>query len=62
MPDPLYEPTPEAPLVFHLFGLERFPETLVLSIDDYLDVLVRVFLGEADAKTSAGTGILPIPH
>jgi hypothetical protein len=61
LPDPGYEPTPMAPLVFHLFGIERFPETLVLSVDDYLSFLVRIFLREAEAKTSAVAGGLPIP-
>lgn len=58
-PDPKYEPSAERPLVFHLFGLERFPETLVLSVDDYLNFLVRIFLREAEAKTSSSSGAPP---
>lgn len=35
-------PSPERPLVFHLHGYEKYPATLVLSEDDYLDFLVRI--------------------
>lgn len=41
-PKPDYEPTQRAPLVYHLHGLERYPETMILSEDDYLDYLVRI--------------------
>jgi hypothetical protein len=37
-----FDPSPAAPLVYHLFGLERYHSTLVLSEDDYLDFLVKV--------------------
>jgi hypothetical protein len=40
--DPDFVPGPESPLVYHLNGLEEYPESLVLSEDDYLDFLVRV--------------------
>ncbi|MBN1953712.1 MAG: CHAT domain-containing protein [Anaerolineae bacterium] len=40
--DPNYVPTPEAPLVYHLFGSDEAVDSLVLSEDDYLDFLVRV--------------------
>ena len=33
---------PQTPLVYHLYGMERFPLTLVLGEDDYLDFLIRV--------------------
>lgn len=33
---------PKTPLVYHLYGMERFPLTLVLGEDDYLDFLIRV--------------------
>ena len=32
-----YVPTPEKPLVFHLHGFYKIPESLVLTEDDYLD-------------------------
>ncbi len=40
--DPNYVPKPEAPLVYHLFGHEEVPESLVLTADHYLDFLVKV--------------------
>ena len=41
-PDPNYEPSPTNPAVYHLFGLEDYPQTLVLSEDDYMNFLVSV--------------------
>lgn len=38
------EPVAERPVVYHLLGLERYPTTLALSEDDYLDFLTRVIL------------------
>lgn len=58
LPDPT-EPTPDEPLVFHLFGMERFPHTMVLSVDDYLNFLVSIFLRETEAKTSQSAGAPP---
>jgi len=37
-----YEPTREAPLVFHLHGMDTYPESLVLTVDDHLQFLVAV--------------------
>lgn len=34
-----YQPSPNEPLVFHLHGLDRYVDSLVLSEDDYLDYL-----------------------
>ena len=39
---PDYQPSVERPLVYHLYGLDKYPESLVLTEDDYLDFLVRV--------------------
>lgn len=36
-----YEPTPLKPAVYHLFGLENYAATLVLSEDDYMDFLMK---------------------
>jgi hypothetical protein len=41
-PDRGYLPTPEEPLVYHLFGHERYPSSLVLSESDYTDFLIEV--------------------
>jgi hypothetical protein len=40
--DPDYRPTVEAPLVFHIYGHEEYPASLVLSEDDYLSFLESV--------------------
>lgn len=40
--DPNYVPTPDTPLVYHLFGHDKVPESLVLTADHYLDFLVKV--------------------
>lgn len=36
------EPTVERPLVFHLLGWDEKPASLVLTIDDHLDLLARI--------------------
>jgi hypothetical protein len=43
--DPKFLPTRETPLVFHMFGLEQYPRTMVLSEDDYLEFLVEISRG-----------------
>ena len=40
--DPNYEPTVTNPVVYHLFGLEDYPQTLVLSEDDFMNFLIAV--------------------
>lgn len=37
-----HEPTPANPIVFHLHGHHRYPHSLVLTEDDYLDFLVNI--------------------
>ncbi len=39
--DPSYEPSPDRPLVFQVFGNLDFRESIVLTEDDYLDFLVN---------------------
>lgn len=41
-PDPDFIPGITTPLVYHLFGLEDYPQTLVLSEDDYVNFLISV--------------------
>jgi hypothetical protein len=36
-----YNPNPMRPVVYHLFGLEDFVKTLVLSEDDYMNFLMK---------------------
>lgn len=40
--DPDYVPTPQEPLVYHLHGLDKYPQSLVLTEDDHLDFLVTI--------------------
>lgn len=40
--EPDYRPTPERPLVYHLFGRLDNPDSLVLTEDDYFDYLIGV--------------------
>lgn len=37
-----YTPTPQQPLVYHLFGMDRHPASLVLTEDDHLDFLAYI--------------------
>jgi hypothetical protein len=41
-PESDFEPTAAEPIVFHLFGIESYPQTLVLSEDDFMDFLVAI--------------------
>lgn len=41
--EPRYLPSAERPLIFHLFGILSEPDSLVITEDDYLDFLLRVF-------------------
>jgi hypothetical protein len=43
--DPSYEPSVGEPLVYHLFGVDTAPSTLILSEDDYLRYLMEVSRG-----------------
>ncbi len=44
--DAKYEPSAQRPLVFHLFGVNAVPESLVLTEDDYFDYLIGVSLNK----------------
>jgi len=46
--DQAYGQEPGRPLVCHLFGLEEYSNSLVLTEDDYLDFVVDVNLGRGD--------------
>ena len=45
LPDPKFNPTPQNPAVYHLFGLEQHRETIVLSEDDYMNFLISATEG-----------------
>ena len=40
--EPDYRPTPQRPLVYHLFGRLSEPDSLVITEDDYFDYLIGV--------------------
>ncbi len=40
--DPDYYPSPEKPLVYHLFGQLNEPDSVVLTEDDYFDFLIGI--------------------
>ena len=44
--DPDYEPSPERPLVYHVFGLIDYPESIVITEDDYFEFLAAVSQNE----------------
>lgn len=48
-----YEPSPEKPLVYHLHGLDQYPDSLVLSEDEYLKFLLA-------ARQDVGRGTDPV--
>ena len=39
---PDWEPSVEQPLVYHLYGLDRYPESMALTEDDFLDLLDKL--------------------
>jgi SIR2-like domain len=47
-----YRPSVERPLVYHLFGLDDSPESIVLSEDDYMSVLIRLSALKHTVKTT----------
>ena len=49
--DDEYRPTPEEPLVYHLLGLDRYVNSLVLTEDDFLDYLGNLCQGQGNQST-----------
>lgn len=47
-----FKPSPQTPLVFHLYGLEDQPQSMVLSEDDYMDFLVQLMLERGKTEGS----------
>ena len=50
--EPDFEPTLDRPLVYHLYGLDTYPESLVFTEDDYLDFLVNTTLTASEVYYS----------
>ena len=46
--DNAYKPSAAEPLVYHLHGLDQYPDSLVLTEDDYLEFLVNVAQGQGN--------------
>lgn len=46
--DAAYKPSADQPLVYHLHGLDSYPDSLVLTEDDYLEFLVNVCQGQGN--------------
>jgi hypothetical protein len=42
LPNPELKPDADNPIVYHLYGLEDYPQTMVLSEDDYMNFLVAM--------------------
>jgi hypothetical protein len=60
LPDPNFEPTLQKPAVYHLFGLENYPTTLVLSEDDYMDWQISVAEGLSQQITNTTSPGIPL--
>lgn len=58
--DPAYQPTPEAPLVYYLFGSLQYPQSVVLTEDDYFDYLISV--NRVKSSASAGDASASRPN
>ena len=59
LPDPNFVPSSDRPVVYHLFGLENYPTTLVLSEDDYMNWQISV--AEELSQQNTNTTIPSIP-
>ena len=46
--DATYKPSEHEPLVYHLHGLDTYPDSLVLTEDDHLEFLVNVSQGQGN--------------
>lgn len=55
---PHYQPSPQQPLVYHLHGLDRYPDSLVLTEDDHLRFLVNISQGAGNASADRVHGIV----
>ncbi len=52
-----YDPTPESPLVYHLFGLFSQPESLVLTEDDTFEFLIGITRHLKNIPTQVGRAL-----
>ena len=52
--DATYKPSEREPLVYHLHGLDAYPNSLVLTEDDHLEFLVNVSQGQGNNTMQPG--------
>jgi hypothetical protein len=50
--DPAYRPTVQQPLIYYVFGNMSYPQTVVLTEDDYFDFLVGFTRNQGNVHTS----------
>jgi hypothetical protein len=46
-----FTPSPTRPLVYHLYGLDTYPLTMVLSEDDFMDLLVEITVDRGTTRS-----------
>ena len=56
--DASYKPSAAHPLVYHLHGLDRYPDSLVLSEDDHLEFLVNICQGAGNNAADRVHGLV----
>jgi SIR2-like domain len=61
--EPEFRPSPQQPLVYHLFGHLNFPESIVITEDDYFDFLIGMmknteFIPDVVKRALTDTGLV----
>lgn len=56
--DDRYVPTAQEPLVYHLLGLDAYPDSLVLTEDDFLEYLGNICQGQNDESKDFVPGLV----
>lgn len=56
--DATYKPNAREPLVYHLHGLDAYPDSLVLTEDDYLEFLVNACQGQGNNAADRVHGLV----
>jgi hypothetical protein len=57
--EPDYQPSVERPLVYHLFGMDKYPESMVLTEDDHLEYLFRLASLRYEVQHSTKEDVIP---
>ena len=53
-----YQPSAREPLVYHLHGLDTYPDSLVLTEDDHLEFLVNICQGQGNESADRVHGLV----